>query len=68
MISSFQSIFSALVVLSINGARKAAGYYTNYPAEACARAKQGFRLVFLGHDMVQLPDAFAAMKREQPPA
>lgn len=41
----------------------AAGYYTNYPAEAEGRAAQGFRMVFLGHDMVQLPDAFQEMKR-----
>lgn len=44
----------------------AAGYYTNYPAEARARVRQGFRMVFVGHDMVQLPDAFDAMKREAP--
>lgn len=41
----------------------AAGYYTNYPAEAEVRVAQGFRMVFLGHDMVQLPDAFAEMQR-----
>lgn len=42
----------------------AAGYYANYPVEAEARVAQGFRMVFLGHDMVQLPDVFAEMKRE----
>jgi hypothetical protein len=32
-------------------------------SEAQMRAKQGFRMVFLGHDMVQLPLAFQEMKR-----
>ena len=41
----------------------AAGYYTNDPSEAQMRADQGFRMVFLGHDMAQLPLAFQEMKR-----
>jgi 2-keto-3-deoxy-L-rhamnonate aldolase RhmA len=41
----------------------AAGYYTNDPSEAQIRADQGFRMVFLGHDMAQLPLAFQDMKR-----
>jgi 2-keto-3-deoxy-L-rhamnonate aldolase RhmA len=40
-----------------------AGYYTNTPAEAEMRVAQGFRMVFLGHDMVQLPSAFQEMKQ-----
>lgn len=39
-----------------------AGYYSNTPAEAEERAAEGFRMVFLGHDMVQLPQAFSEMR------
>jgi 2-keto-3-deoxy-L-rhamnonate aldolase RhmA len=41
----------------------AAGYVTNDPAEAEARASQGFRMVCPGHDIIQLPAAFRQMKR-----
>jgi len=40
-----------------------AGYVTNTPEEAEARAAQGFRMVCPGHDMIQLPQAFAEMSR-----
>jgi 2-keto-3-deoxy-L-rhamnonate aldolase RhmA len=40
-----------------------AGYVTNSPEEAEARAAQGFRMVCPGHDMIQLPQAFAEMGR-----
>jgi 4-hydroxy-2-oxoheptanedioate aldolase len=41
----------------------AAGYVTNHPNEAEARASQGFRMVCPGHDVIQLPEAFRQMKQ-----